>query len=91
MIRIWKFNDAPQNYRHFYPRGSDSTWVLEVPSGMRSEMETIIDGNQKLSEISRRELPDGSLILFAQLPKDLTHEPRLGRNTKASGAVSGIS
>lgn len=75
MIRIWKFKNAPQQLQDLYPLGTDATWVLEVPSIMRGEIDGAIDANQMfINDILRRQLPDGTIILFAVL-RDLTHKP----------------
>jgi hypothetical protein len=67
MIRIWKFRDAPQHLQDLYPRGNDSTWVIEAPAGMGEDVEHMIaECSQLLADISRCHLHDGTVVFFGQ-------------------------
>lgn len=66
MIRIWKFRDAPQSLRDLYPGGTDSTWVLEVPASLSSEVEVLFAQNQ-VGQVQRHDLPTGTIVFFGEL------------------------
>lgn len=67
MIRIWKYDKAPESFRELYPEGSVDTWVVEVPGPLLAEMEeTMRLRGLPVHRLAKRELANGSVLFFGQ-------------------------
>ncbi len=38
MIKVWRFEDAPESYRRLSDHGGDEDWLAFVPDGMSQPM-----------------------------------------------------
>ena len=67
MIRIWKFEDAPRRLQQLQPEGESIEWVMSVPADLRGELELLLLAAEQRDDVMfRRELEDGSLVLFGR-------------------------
>jgi hypothetical protein len=88
MIRIWKLRDAPQHLKDLCPLEADTTWVVEAPPEMRTEVEAIINGHlTPLRDIRSVSLPDGTVVFFGEQAIELSDQSSSKERTKASGAT----
>ena len=75
MIRIWKYEAAPQDLKELEPKASAGWWVLESPPELAAEVEGVMPASH-LSEISRHQLPDGTAVFFGRSLSHLLHSVR---------------
>ncbi len=60
-IRVWKFHEAPEEYRSLHHGADSPVWLAAVPSSLPAdELELFILA--RTSTVLRYEAPDGSLI-----------------------------
>jgi hypothetical protein len=65
MICVWRFNDAPQEWRDLSQHGGDEDWLAVVPATMRDAYIPWLDyGSFGVCDISRHELPDGRIVFI---------------------------
>jgi hypothetical protein len=60
-IRVWVWDDAPEEYRNLSQHGGDETWVALVPPGL-SELPYWIESKHFGQTGSMDVLPDGSTL-----------------------------
>lgn len=67
IIRIWKYCDAPQHLKELHPHAAELTWVMEAPSQMSGDAESMIRQRLHLfTDVSCYELPDGTKVIFGR-------------------------
>ena len=63
MIRVWRFRDAPEEFRKLSKHGGDEDWLAHVPAEMAEDyigwMET---GSFGACDVSEHKLDDGSVV-----------------------------
>ena len=65
MIRIWKYQDAPQHLRDLEPDAGSGWWVLESPAQLAHEVEGVLQVSSSTST-SCHGLPDGTIVFFGR-------------------------
>jgi len=86
MIRIWKFGDAPQHLRDLCPCATDATWVVDVPSEFRDEVEAMFkDQHSPLKNVLSVNVPSGGVVIFAEKPIERFDQSSSKEQTSASG------
>jgi len=76
MIRIWKFQEAPQHLKNLHPQGTDTTWVMEVPVESREDAEIVLRASSNLLvNVSRYSVADGGWVTFGWTAPDLATGP----------------
>lgn len=70
-IRVWTFDDAPEDFRKLSTHGGDEDWLALVPAPIAkswTEGETYIgwleNGAFGVCDITRHPLPDGSIVVI---------------------------
>ena len=61
MIRVWRFEDAPEQFRKLSGHGGDEDWVALVPACMAGEYIGWIDNGGPFGccDVEEHMLPDG--------------------------------
>jgi hypothetical protein len=63
MIRVWRFDDAPEEFRELSGHGGDEDWLAVVPGPLADEYIGWLDhGPFGCCDISRHPLSDGSIV-----------------------------
>lgn len=64
MISVWRWQDAPQEYRDLSPHGGDEDWVAHIPVELVEIWIPWMDGGTEFGccEVSTHDMPDGSQI-----------------------------
>lgn len=66
MIKVWRFEDAPEEYRKLSENGGDEDWLALIPAEMSNEYigwcDPVIGTDFGCCDISDYKLPDGSLV-----------------------------
>jgi hypothetical protein len=65
VIRLWKYETAPQDLKNLRRFPTGRTWVLQAPGSLATELEAFLDLSQA-AVTSRHTLGDGSLVLFGR-------------------------
>jgi hypothetical protein len=43
MIKVWRFEDAPENYKNLSENGGDEDWLAFVPKALENEYISLFD------------------------------------------------
>jgi hypothetical protein len=64
MIRVWRFEDAPQEYRDLSPHGGDEDWLAVVPWSMKDDWIPWLEGGGPFGvcDVSRHELDETEIV-----------------------------
>ena len=64
MIRVWRFHDAPQEWRDLSEHGGDEDWLAHVPRILVHDYMPWMNEQSGFGccEVSEHFLPDGSLV-----------------------------
>jgi len=67
LIKLWRYEDAPEEYQNLSPHGGDEDWLMYVPSLMVKEygveIELLVDrGRLGVSDLYCHILRDGSRV-----------------------------
>lgn len=68
VMRLWKYENAPQDLRDLRRFPSGRTWVLQAPRSLATELEAFLDLSQA-AVTSRHILRDGSVVLFGRFDR----------------------
>ena len=64
-IRVWRFEDAPINYKTLSEHGGDEDWLAHVPKGVEDEIWWAQEGSSfGCHSVTRHDLEDGSYVLI---------------------------
>jgi hypothetical protein len=63
-IRVWRFEDAPEEYRALSEHGGDEDWVALVPAGLADEYLGWLEKGSAFGyyDVQIARLPDGSEV-----------------------------
>ena len=68
MIRMWRFEDAPDEFCEMSGHGGDEDWVVHIPKAYRAYYMPWFEGGGRgtigVCDISEHEQPDGSVVLI---------------------------
>jgi hypothetical protein len=64
MIRVWRFEDAPEAFRALSGHGGDEDWVAHLPPALANEWIEWLDSGSRFGrcDVSEHALPDGSVV-----------------------------
>ena len=64
VIQVWRWADAPEDFRALSRHGGDEDWVAHVPAEMTDEWIGWMEDGTPFGccDVSRHPLPDGSEI-----------------------------
>lgn len=63
-IRVWEFDDAPQELRSLTTNGGDEDWIAVLPPGTSAPMWAAEGTPFGCCCVDRHELPDGRVVLI---------------------------
>jgi hypothetical protein len=65
MVKIWKFDKAPMEYRLLHPLGQVADWIAHVPTGEDAgDFEALLTIATRVNATERQILADRSLLYF---------------------------
>lgn len=63
MIRVWRFDDAPEELRKLSRHGGDEDWLAHVPAVMAEDYIGWMEGGSfGACDVSEHKLSDGSVV-----------------------------
>lgn len=63
MIRVWRWEDAPEEYRKLSTAGGDEDWVAVLPAVMKDQHIGWLEGDAfGACDVDTYELPDGRVV-----------------------------
>lgn len=65
MIRVWRWEDAPEEFRALSGHGGDEDWIAHVPASLAGEWIDWLDDSGTpfgCCDVSTHPLPDGSVV-----------------------------
>jgi hypothetical protein len=68
MIKIWKYESAPQTLRDLKTFGSSDTWVLQAPVSLSKEIQEFLDRNSA-ADVEDHRMTDGTIVFFCRAPR----------------------
>jgi hypothetical protein len=65
-IKVWRFHDAPPEYKELSNHGGDEDWLALVPPGYSNEWISWAEDGSPFGccSVSRHELANGSYVLI---------------------------
>lgn len=64
-IRIWRYEDAPEDLQALSPHGGDEDWLALVPSYLsRAWIPWLEEPHFACCSVSRHELPGGAILVI---------------------------
>lgn len=62
-IKVWRWEDAPEEFKELSPHGGDEDWVALVPAYLKNEIIGWLEyGSFGCCDISKHGLPDGNEV-----------------------------
>ena len=63
MIRVWRFDDAPQHLQDLSTHGGDEDWLALIPVALANQYIPWVEtGPFGCCDVSEHTLPDGSVV-----------------------------
>jgi hypothetical protein len=65
-ILIWRFHDAPEEYRNLSEHGGDEDWIAVLPAAMAGAWIPWLESGSSFGccDVSEHPLPDGRKVLI---------------------------
>lgn len=60
-LRIWRFEEAPAEFREISPHGGDEDWVAHIPIELADAYFPWLESGSS-GDVSEHKLPDGSIV-----------------------------
>lgn len=64
VIKVWRFHEAPEEYRRLSQHGGDEDWLALVPDSMAQEYIRWIEECNFDNSVSRETLPSGEVVVI---------------------------
>jgi len=67
LIKIWRFWDAPEEYRKLSNHGGDEDWVAFVPDSLKDEYIGFLEEGTSFGccSVSEHSIPGGTILIGA--------------------------
>ena len=65
LIRVWRFDDAPNELRELSEHGGDEDWLALVPASLADNWLPWLEGRAFGNDVTQHRLPNGAVVFIS--------------------------